>query len=138
MRALIWIARYVEHARDKLAIDPKDARCSSDLTATPLNPDTLTEYGRRYIQSAGIEQARRLPHLSSHDGHADARKGADIRNIQVILGHEKLDTTQIYTRVGLSKLLDTQSKTHPAERPDPDSPSSESTGPHSAEESTES
>ena len=46
-----------------------------------------------------------------HDG------GADIRTLQAILGHEKLDTTQVYTRVGLKKLLDTHRKTHPCERP---------------------
>ncbi len=44
-----------------------------------------------------------------HDG------GADIRTIQAILGHAKLDTTQIYTQVSLKKLLDTHRKTHPAE-----------------------
>ena len=49
-----------------------------------------------------------------HDG------GADIRTIQAILGHERLDTTQIYTRVGLNKLLETHARTHPAERPDDD------------------
>jgi len=47
-----------------------------------------------------------------HDG------GADIRTIQTILGHSKLDTTQIYTQVSLKKLLDTHRKTHPAEQPD--------------------
>ena len=45
--------------------------------------------------------------------------GADIRTIQAILGHSKLDTTQIYTQVSLKKLLDTHRKTHPAEQPDP-------------------
>jgi integrase/recombinase XerD len=44
--------------------------------------------------------------------------GADIREIQAILGHAKLDTTQIYTHVSLKKLLDTHAKTHPAERAD--------------------
>jgi len=36
----------------------------------------------------------------------------------IILGHSKLDTTQIYTQVSLKKLLDTHRKTHPAEQPD--------------------
>ena len=45
--------------------------------------------------------------------------GADIRTIQAILGHSKLDTTQIYTQVSLKKLLDTHRKTHPAEQPEP-------------------
>lgn len=40
--------------------------------------------------------------------------GADIRFIQVMLGHEKLDTTQIYTRVSVVKLEEVHSSTHPA------------------------
>ncbi len=38
--------------------------------------------------------------------------------MQAILGHEKMDTTQIYTRTSLRKLLEVHSATHPAERPE--------------------
>ena len=44
--------------------------------------------------------------------------GADIRTLQAILGHEKIDTTQIYTHVALKKLLETHRRTHPAEQPE--------------------
>ena len=44
--------------------------------------------------------------------------GADLRYLAAILGHEKLDTTQIYTRTSLRKLLELHGATHPAERPD--------------------
>ena len=47
--------------------------------------------------------------------------GADIRTIQAILGQAKLDTTQIYTHVSLKKLLETHTRTHPAERDNTDS-----------------
>jgi len=43
--------------------------------------------------------------------------GADIRYIQEILGHENLNTTQIYTRVSIKKLKEIHDKTHPANRP---------------------
>lgn len=117
LRALSWIARYVEHSRDQLAIDPKEATLFLTIDGTPLNPDSLTEYGRRYIKAAGIDKPgachifRHTMATLMHDN------GADIRTIQAILGHEKLDTTQIYTRVSLKKLLDTHSQTHPAEKP---------------------
>ncbi|MBN3066340.1 tyrosine-type recombinase/integrase, partial [Pectobacterium aquaticum] len=42
--------------------------------------------------------------------------GADTRHIQAILGHEKLETTQIYTRVAIGHLKAVHEKTHPAER----------------------
>ena len=41
--------------------------------------------------------------------------GADIRFIQEMLGHAKLDTTQIYTQVSIRKLKDVHSATHPAQ-----------------------
>ncbi|KOP31730.1 recombinase XerD, partial [Xenorhabdus sp. GDc328] len=52
--------------------------------------------------------------------------GADIRHIQAMLGHEKLNTTQIYTKVAIKQLKQVHSRTHPAERdsqalPDADS-----------------
>jgi integrase/recombinase XerD len=40
--------------------------------------------------------------------------GADIRYIQAMLGHAKLDTTQIYTQVSIKKLKDIHTATHPA------------------------
>jgi integrase/recombinase XerD len=40
--------------------------------------------------------------------------GADIRFIQEMLGHAKLDTTQIYTQVSIRKLKEIHSATHPA------------------------
>jgi len=53
--------------------------------------------------------------------------GADVRFIQAMLGHTKLDTTQIYTQVSIRKLKEIHEATHPAklsreprtERPEP-------------------
>ena len=40
--------------------------------------------------------------------------GADIRFIQQLLGHEKLETTQMYTEVSIQQLLEVHARTHPA------------------------
>jgi len=40
--------------------------------------------------------------------------GADLRFIQAMLGHAKLDTTQIYTQVSIRKLKEIHEATHPA------------------------
>jgi len=41
--------------------------------------------------------------------------GADIRHIQMILGHSQLSTTEIYTQVSIRKLKEVQARTHPAD-----------------------
>ena len=40
--------------------------------------------------------------------------GADIRYVQQMLGHSKLETTEIYTHVSITKLREVYSATHPA------------------------
>ena len=40
--------------------------------------------------------------------------GADLRFIQQLLGHEKLETTQIYTEVSIKQLQEVHERTHPA------------------------
>ena len=115
-RALLWIARYVESVRDTLVIDETERTLFVSNTGRPLNPDTLTEYGRRYIQSAGIDKPGAC-HIYRHSMATQMHEnGADLTLIQQILGHAKSDTTQIYARTSLRKLLDIHDKTHPAER----------------------
>ena len=42
--------------------------------------------------------------------------GCDVRFLQEMLGHTKLETTQIYTQVSISKLREVYMRTHPAAR----------------------
>ena len=46
--------------------------------------------------------------------------GADLATIQAILGHVKSDTTQIYARTSLRRLLEIHGNTHPAEKKETD------------------
>jgi len=97
VRALLWIARYVENARDKLVMNGKEATLFLTKDGNPLNPDSLTEYTRRYVKAAGITKGGSC-HLFRHTmASLMLENGADIRYIQAILGHERLETTQIYT-----------------------------------------
>ncbi len=40
--------------------------------------------------------------------------GADLRSIQTLLGHENLNTTQIYTHIAIDRLRAVHEATHPA------------------------
>src|SRR5262245_8242807 len=48
--------------------------------------------------------------------------GADVRYIQEILGHAKLDSTQIYTQVSIRKLKEIHTATHPSAKLENENP----------------
>ena len=70
MRALLWIARYVEQARDRLLLDEKGA----DVVRDQPRRTTESRYVDRVRSSlhpvGGNQQTGRVPHLSPYDGHA--------------------------------------------------------------------
>lgn len=118
MRALLWIARYVEQARDRLLLDAKERTLFVTNVGEPIHPDSLTEYARRYIRSAGVTKPGAC-HLFRHTMATLMHdNGAELSLIQLILGHAKTETTQIYARTSLKRLLEVHGHTHPAERKD--------------------
>ena len=76
-----------------------------------------------YCKKAGIAD-RITPHGLRHAcaTHLLAH-GADIRYVQELLGHERLTTTQIYTKIDISQLKKAHSAFHPRERQTHENPS---------------
>ena len=82
----------------------------------PLDAGYLTHLVRWYLEAVGLGK-RGSCHLFRHSvATLMLDNGADIRFIQAILGHAKLETTQIYTRVSIQQLKRVHAATHPAER----------------------
>jgi len=78
-----------------------------------LTPRSVERTVDKYLRQAGL--LRRIsPHSLRHSfaSHLLGR-GADLRAIQELLGHESLATTQKYTHLDLRQLLDTHRKSHP-------------------------
>jgi integrase/recombinase XerD len=76
----------------------------------------LSSYISDYIAKAGIEKTGSC-HMFRHSMATHMLdNGADIRFIQVMLGHAKLETTEIYTRVSIKKLQQVYHQTNPAEQ----------------------
>ena len=119
-RALEWIDRYLREARPLLLIDTKEQTLFLSTLGQPLEPDSLTEYVRRYVDVADIGKKGSC-HLFRHTmATLMLENGADIRYIQAMLGHAELSTTQIYTQVSIRKLQQIHGMTHPADNPKPD------------------
>ncbi len=118
-RALGWLGKYLEEVRPQLACLRNETTIYLSRRGRPFGAPNLSQLVRHYIQLAGITKAGSC-HLFRHSAATLMLEGgADLRTLQSILGHSKLDTTQIYTHVSIKHLKEVHTKTHPArlERP---------------------
>jgi len=111
--ALTWLRDYLQGPRSDLL-----AGRLSDYLFPTRRSDCITRQGfwqliKRYALEAGI-----VKHLSPHTlRHAFAthllNHGADLRVVQMLLGHSDLSTTQIYTHVARERLKQLHARHHP-------------------------
>ena len=114
-RAVSWIERYLREVRPRLLFGDS-ARDVLFLTkiGEPFTPNRLTVLVRAYITNADIGKKGSC-HLFRHTmATLMLEGGSDIRFVQAMLGHARLDTTMIYTRVSVRKLKEIHTATHPA------------------------
>ena len=115
-RALGWVEKYIEDVRPLLAVDPAEQSLFLTGYGQAFNEDVLGRRVHEYIVKAGIEREMAGAHLIRHTCATHMLEGgADIRFIQQLLGHEKLETTAIYTEVNIAQLQAVHARTHPAE-----------------------
>ena len=87
-----------------------------------LNPRSIQLVMKSIREKLGIA-ANATPHSLRHSFATHLlTAGADLRSIQELLGHASLSTTQIYTSVDASHLMDVYSKTHPKAKSNINSP----------------
>ena len=109
-----WVSRYVRDARPKLL----KGRTSPRLFVNARGGSGLSRLGvwkilKGYGVQAGV--SRRLsPHVLRHSFATHLlERGADLRAIQMMLGHADLSTTQIYTHVLEARLRAIHERFHP-------------------------
>lgn len=114
-RACAWVNRYLLEVRPELLAGDANALNTVFLSdwGSQFEDDRLFRIVRDYMRDAGIA------HGNCHAfRHACATHmlegGADLRHIQIILGHSQLSTTEIYTHVAIDKLIAVHAATHPA------------------------
>jgi integrase/recombinase XerD len=115
-RALAWIDKYVTDVRPSLVLEPDEGVVFLTNTGEPFTPNRLTQLVRDYVDKAKVGK-RGACHLFRHTmATLMLEGGADVRFIQEMLGHVKLETTQIYTQVSIRKLKEIHTATHPGAR----------------------
>ncbi len=118
-RAVQWVDKYIEEVRPSLVCEPDDGTLFLTNLAEPFTPNRLTQLVRNYVNAAEIGK-KGACHLFRHTmATLMLENGADIRFIQQMLGHAKLETTQIYTQVSIKKLKEIHTFTHPGSRLQP-------------------
>jgi integrase/recombinase XerD len=115
-RALGWIDKYVIEVRPKHVTEPDSRALFISHMGQAFSPHWATDIVRGYVEKAGIGKTGGC-HLFRHTmATLMLESGADIRFIQAMLGHAKLETTSIYTYVSIRKLKEVHELTHPGAR----------------------
>ena len=111
--SLDWIQRYLKEARTELL----RGRASDDLFVTAqggaMTRQSFWHLLRRYALQAGLKKPI-SPHTLRHAFATHLlNHGADLRVVQMLLGHSDISTTQIYTHVARERLKQLHAKHHP-------------------------
>ena len=107
-----WLQRYFLEARPEFP-DPRGPAVFPGRSGTPMTRQTFWHRLRHIAQVAGIT-AELSPHTLRHAFATHlVNHGADLRVVQLLLGHEDLSTTQIYTHVARERLKQLHTAHHP-------------------------
>ena len=111
--AAAWVSRYQREARPALASRAASPRLFVNARGGALSRMGFWKLLRGYGLAAGIARAI-SPHVLRHSFATHLlERGADLRAIQMMLGHADLSTTQIYTHVLDERLRSVYERYHP-------------------------
>jgi integrase/recombinase XerD len=104
---------YLEKCRPLLEVSASEPALFLTGYGGRLNPNYLGNWVRKTIDRAQLDKTGSC-HLSPHACATHLlENGADLRMIQELLGHARLNTTQIYTAVTITQLRDVHACCHP-------------------------
>lgn len=113
-RALDWVERYLKEMRPKLAKLASGEALFLTETGHRMKPHKVTDMVTKCVNRSGIDKKGSC-HLLRHATATEMlRHGADIREVQEMLGHSDISSTQIYAHVTINDLNRVYYQTHPA------------------------
>ena len=111
--AVDWMVRYLRDARPGFYRGQPDATAFPSRRGRPQARQTFWYAIKRYAVRAGIAKPL-SPHVLRHAFATHLlNHGADLRVVQMLLGHSDISTTQIYTHIARERLKELHSQHHP-------------------------
>lgn len=111
--AAAWLARYLREARPVLLNNMPDEVVFPSTRAQPMTRQTFWYRIKHWAMVAGIKKEL-SPHTLRHAFATHLlNHGADLRVVQLLLGHSDLSTTQIYTHVAKLRMKQQHAQHHP-------------------------
>ncbi len=111
--ALKWLARYMKQARPRLLGRKMSNHIFLGRGGRPLTRQRLWQILKFHASQCGFK-ARVYPHALRHSFATHLLEGgADLRAVQMLLGHSSITTTQIYTHLDLQHLRSIHRRYHP-------------------------
>jgi integrase/recombinase XerD len=112
-RAIEAVARYVREERPRIVRLHDSRLIFVSRGAKPLGREVVRAMIQKYARLAGLP-GKITPHTLRHSFATHmVQRGADLRIVQEILGHVKVETTEIYTHLNKSDLKAAHRKFHP-------------------------
>ena len=107
------VKRYLEGARPLLLKGGESDRLFLNRSGKGLTRQGFWKIVKKYAAKAGLGQ-RVHPHTFRHSFASHLLEGgADLRSVQIMLGHADISTTQIYTHVTRERLKEIHRRFHP-------------------------
>ncbi|MEK9771694.1 MAG: site-specific tyrosine recombinase XerD [Nitrosomonadales bacterium] len=111
--AMSWINKYIAHARAQLLKEKNSKFLFVTNRGDAMTRQTFWHIIKKYAFTAGIQKSI-SPHVLRHAFATHLlNHGADLRVVQMLLGHSDISTTQIYTHIAKERLKDLHEKHHP-------------------------
>ncbi len=111
-----YLENYIKSVRPELIKDPYNNALFLSTRGNRLSKNMVWEMVKKYAKKARIKK-NISPHTFRHTcATAMLKNKADIRAVQELLGHESLESTQVYTRVTIGDLKETHKRCHPREK----------------------